>query len=89
MKTFLKDPDAILDYNWDWTEWLGNDRIDSFAVSVHTGMSLVAEEELTPGIITAWLSGGTAKLSYTVTCQITTLGGRTDERSALFNVQER
>jgi len=89
MKTFIKDPDAILDYNWDWREWLGEDTIDSFAVTVPTGMSLIAEEQLTSGIISAWLSGGTVKQSYTVTCQITTLGGRTEERSAVFNIQER
>jgi hypothetical protein len=88
MKTFKKDPDAVLDYDWDWTEWLGNDTIDSFNVTVPTGMTL-ADATQADGVVKAWLSGGVAKTSYVVTCQITTLGGRTDERSALFNVQER
>jgi hypothetical protein len=88
MKTFKKDPDAVLDYDWDWTEWLGNDTIDSFSVIVPTGMTL-ADATQADGVVKAWLSGGVAKTSYVVTCQITTLGGRTDERSALFNVQER
>ena len=28
MKTFVKDPAAILDYVWDWEDWLGVDTID-------------------------------------------------------------
>jgi hypothetical protein len=37
----------------------------------------------------AWLSGGTAGQSFTVTNRITTTGGRTEDRSFTIRVEER
>ena len=29
MTTFLKDPDAVLDYSVDWSKWLAGDQIET------------------------------------------------------------
>lgn len=88
MKHFDKDPDALLDYIWDWTDWLENDDIISREFVVPTGLTLVSSI-IDGSLIRAWFQGGTANKSYTVVCRITTNSGRIDDRSALFNVKER
>jgi len=34
MTTFIKDPDAVLDYSVDWSKWLAGDQIQTSAWSV-------------------------------------------------------
>lgn len=88
MKTFVKDPDAVLDYVWDWTDWLGDDTIKSFEVTVPEPLTLDEEAEAS-GIVTAWISGGLVNKAYVGKCQIVTVDGRTEDRSAIFIMQER
>jgi len=88
MHTFEKDPDATLDYYWDWALWLGNDAIESHQFLIPAGMNLVSSSE-TDGVITAWLSGGTDKTSHIVTCRVATTAGRQEDRSAIFQMAER
>lgn len=90
MKTYEKDPDAILDYGWDWSEWLDEgDSIDTVAMTVPTGITQVGSASHADGIVTAWFSGGTVNKSYIVSCKITTIANRTDERSMLLNIVQR
>jgi hypothetical protein len=93
----LKDPSAVLDYVFDWTEWLATG--ETIAVDSETGKKLItitADTGITvdsstedDGKVTVWLSGGTAGTTYRVECLITTSVGRTDERSLWITVQER
>ena len=101
----LKDPSAVLDYVFDWTEWLAAaETITSHTVTVPSGLTLdssmvsdfviaaeVPEDEVTipNSLVIAWISGGTAGTTYRVECLITTSAGRTDERSLWITVQER
>ena len=87
--TFLKDPDATLDYTVDWSDWLDpNDTISASAWSVPSGLTQVSAS-YTPTSATIWLSGGTAGQRYDVRNRITTAAGRIDDRTVRFNVQER
>jgi hypothetical protein len=83
----LKDPDATLDYTFDWAEWLGGDTISSAVVTV-TGGNKGATSN-TPSAVTVWVSGGTAGQTITVACKITTSAGRIDERSFRLKVRAR
>jgi len=85
---FVKDPQAILDYSVDWTDWLETDTISGVAWTVPTGITQTAVSNTTK-IATIWLSGGTAGVSYDITCRITTNGGRTDERSISIMVRDK
>ena len=89
-KPFTKDPDAVLDYAFDWnTNWLqGGEIITSYEITVETGLVKDNDSEA-DGVVTIWLSGGTAGASYIVSCRITTDLGRTDERSIEINCNER
>jgi hypothetical protein len=93
----LKDPSAVLDYAYDWTEWLANG--ETIAVDSETGEKLItitADTGITvdswtedDGKVTVWLSGGTAGINYKVACLITTSAGRTDERTIWIKVVDR
>lgn len=87
--TFTKDPQAVLDYVFDWTDWLETDEtITAHTVTVSTGLTLDSSTEAA-GKVTLWLSGGTADQVYPVTCHITTNAGRQDDRTILIRVVQR
>lgn len=83
-----KDPDALLDYAIDWTQWLDGDTILTSDWTVAVGLTKESQFNTTT-VATVWLSGGVAGTSYTVTNRITTAGGRTDDRSITIRVKER
>jgi hypothetical protein len=86
--TFTKDPQAVLDYRIDWSEWLDGDTISTSEWSVPGGLVLESESNTTTAA-TVWLSGGTYNASYDITNEITTAGGRTDNRTITIKVRER
>ena len=92
MEWFTKDPNAVLDYTIDWSRWLGTDTIlttpSGTAWTVPTGITKVSDSKTTT-TATVWLSGGTAGTDYTVTCRISTVGGRIDDCSIKIQVRER
>lgn len=87
-RSFTKDPDAVLDYEWDWAAWLGDDTIASHTVTASAGLT-VDSTEATATAVTAWLSGGTDGATYSVTCHIVTAAGREDDRTMTFTMQPR
>lgn len=87
--TFIKDPSAVLDYVFDWSDWLATGEvISSHVITVDTGLTKDSDSEAS-GIVTVWLSGGTAGENYKVACLITTSAGRTDERTIWIKVTNR
>lgn len=89
IKNFDKDPDAVLDFDFDWSDWLeSGETISSHDITVPTGITLESDSE-SDGIVTAWLSGGTADTNYIVACKIVTSLSREDERSMRIVVADR
>jgi hypothetical protein len=103
MAKYIKDPDAVLDYRWDWkaatngtgrTDWLADgETISTYTVSVPAGTGgLVLDSDETTNnatSVTAWLSAGVAGTDYPVACHIVTSAGREDERTIVVQVRER
>lgn len=95
MTTFLKDPDATLDYVVNFGKWLpSGDSISTRTVTAATGLTKVSDaivagtdasgSTVVAGAVQIWLSGGTLDAEYPVTCHITTSAGRiTDETITL------
>lgn len=90
MKTFLKDPDSILDYYVDWTFWLRvkQDDISTFSFSVPAGLTKLSESRK-EGVCSVWVSGGVVDTLYTITSQVVTELGVTEERSFQLRVVQR
>lgn len=78
--TFRKTAVENLDYQIDWSLWLGTDTINTSTWTIDSGLTkgldLVASN-----MTTVWLSGGVAGSTYVITNAITTFGGRTAQRS--------
>lgn len=83
----LKDPDAVLDYAWDWSAWLDGDTITSADV---TGDGVtIASVTHDDTRVTAWISGGDVNTAVAVTCRVTTAAGRTDDRAVRLDIKNR
>ena len=86
---YTKDPSAILDWAYDWTDWLAAaETITDHTITADTGITVDSSTE-DAGIVTVWLLGGTAGVNYKVACLITTSAGRTDERTIWIKVTNR
>jgi len=98
MSNKLKDPDAKLDYPFDWraktngngdSDWLASDEtIVSYVITVDDGITLISSSEIN-GMVVVWLSGGEVGEWYDVACKITTSAGRMDERTIHIHIEER
>jgi len=85
---FNKDPQATLDYQIDWSEWLGVDTINGSTWSVPTGLTS-SSSSYTTTTTTVWLASGTVGTTYSVVNTITTVGGRTEQRTLSITIMQR
>lgn len=89
MTSYVKDPDATLDYKCDWTAWMTTgDTIATSEWIAQDGID-IADDSHDTTTATVWLSGGAVRGNYKVTNRITTVEGRTDDRTLTINVRER
>ena len=88
-QTFRKDPHAVLDYGFDWSDWLGSG--ETIAVSEWTVATGLTEDSDQRGDTSTkvWLSGGTVGETYAVANKIMTSDSRTDERTFEVVVENR
>ena len=91
-----KDPEAVLVYSMDWSEWLPTgDTVASVSYSLQVRANdpapLVKESQgVQSGTITyVELSGGQVGKVYTVTAEITTTDASIDRRSFRVKVENR
>lgn len=86
---WVKDPDAVLDWRWDWSEWLADgETITASVFTVSAGLVKNSDTHSATSA-TVWLSGGTPGTPYSVANRITTSAGRTDERTITIRVTNR
>jgi hypothetical protein len=91
MTTFIKDPNAQLDFSVDWSDWLtGEEIISASSWTIPDGLTLVSQS-YTNTTATVFLSGGTVGRSYLVQNRITTNNAtpRIDDRSFEVYVENR
>ncbi len=86
---FDKDPDEILDFTIDWSDWLpSGDTISTSAWNVPAGITEVSKSSDTTKVW-IFLSGGIDGDEYKLTNTITTAGSRTAQRTIQIKVAER
>jgi hypothetical protein len=85
-----KDPDAVLDYKFNWATYLTaiTDTIVAAEAEADKGVE-IDSVSFTTTSVTVWASGGDVGETAVLTCRITTLGGRTDDRSVYLKIVER
>ena len=92
---YEKQPAEVKDYDIDYSEWLGPvaDTVASTTAIVTSVTETVPTLEIdsimeTSTTVKLWVSGGTGGVSYKVTVQMTTAGGRLDESELVFKVKD-
>lgn len=86
---FVKQPDEILDYDVDYSDWFSN-RVDtptSYSVVVEDGIDLV-DDGLSGTTVRVVLSGGVHGARYKVTVLLTTSAGISKEADFVVTVRE-
>lgn len=88
--TFKKSPNATLDYTVDWGPYLDplGDTIASVVWTLSSPLVKVSETN-TASTATVFVSGGVEGANETLTCRITTTGGRTDDRIINLKIVSR
>ena len=84
-----KDPNARLDYGFDWSTWLGDDTITASEWSSSPADLLLSGAAFGAKTTSTYAAGGDVGTSYVLTNRITTTAGRVDERSIKVKVKER
>ena len=84
-----KDPDAVIDYQIDWSDWLASSEVISTSVWIVSTGIVKDSDTNTTTTTTIWLSGGAAELSYTLTNRITTNSARTEDRTMRISIIDK
>lgn len=88
--TRMQDPDAVLDWIFDWSEWLDTDNGETIINNEVTVDGITLDTvEASDTRITVWLSSGVGNEVAEVSCKITTSANRIDERTIRIWVKER
>lgn len=86
---YTKDPQAVLDWKFDWSSWLqAAETISTSTMTASVGLTVDSSSNTTTSA-TAWVSGGSAGQPYTLANKIVTNQGRTDERTITIRVINR
>lgn len=90
MNRFIKDPQAKLDYEIDWSNWLDVDEtVATSAWAVVAGDVVIEQTSVGPSSTVVWVSGGTLNTNAQVTCHVVTSEDREDDRTLLFHIRSR
>lgn len=86
-----KDPDAVLDYQFDWSQWLQDgETIDTSIFIVEGSATLETfDESIDGGFTTFWARNGAAGDVARITNRVTTNQGRTDDDTATLRIRAR
>lgn len=95
--TYIKDPEATLDYGVDWTQWLGGDEIVESTWRVapvatpgqHLEILATVAPTVTGKTTKVWVHRGVLGQVYELVNRVATLGGRTDERTLRINIRHK
>jgi len=94
--TYIKDPQARLDYSITWSAWLATgDTVSSVAWAIESGDGALTigsgsyAPSVAGAVSTVWLEGGTVDTDYTVRARVTTAAGRIDDRTMLVRIRSR
>lgn len=88
MDSHTKDPDAVLDYDRDWSTYLEEgETITSSTWTVPDGLTEEPGGTHSDTVAKVWISGGTVGKSYVITNEITTSEGRIDDRSIKIKIK--
>jgi hypothetical protein len=89
LPTISKDPDALLDYTFDWTPFLEtiSDSIETVTYQLSAGLTQTRISN-TQTQARSFVSGGVLGTTGSITCRISTVAGRVDERTIYLKIEQ-
>lgn len=78
LESYVKDPNAVLDYALDWAPYLGTDTILTSIWTVDGDVTITQEGLVSP-FTQVWVGGGTAGTLADLTNHVVTQQGREDD----------
>jgi len=88
MGFFVKHPDAVLDYGFDWTAATSSTIAES-EWSIEPGGASVSAQGVAGNRTAATIGGGDAGCVYRVTNRVTFANGERDARILILRIAER
>lgn len=88
-QSFVMDPDAVLDYTIDWSDWLAGDTISSSVWAVISGTATLDDDTINGDLTQVWVSETVVGETVRLTNSILTTEGRADDRTLILVIQER
>ncbi len=92
MYAATKDPQAKLDYGFNWSPWLyPGDYVatSTWTISGPDSVLVNSKTWVTGSETGVWLTGGTVGFRYLVTNHVVTFQGREDDRTIFVTVQQK
>lgn len=87
---WIKDPSALLDFVFDWSEWaISPDDIKLSDINITPSGLVVNQKIVEDNKVRVWLSGGNISTYYKIVCRIETKFGRIDERTEMLLIKQR
>ena len=87
--SFVKDPDARLDYEVDWSEWMpAGDSITASIWECDDAAIIIDDEQFGADSATAFISGGVLGTSYLVINRIETGQGRINDQTIKIKIKQ-
>lgn len=83
-----KDPNARLDYRFEWADFLETGETITDQVVVAPGCNVESFAVVGTAVV-AWISGGTLGSTVYATCHITTSAGRQNDGTIILNITDR
>lgn len=88
ISSFMKDPDAVLDYTIDWSSFLSSGDTITSSTWVSSSVDIsIDSDSFTSTMTTVWLSGGIDGFSYEITNHVVTAYGREDDRVIIIEIE--
>lgn len=86
-----KDPDAVLDFFFDWSKWLQPNEVIELSVYIVEGSASIElfDKSVDGGYAWFWARGGVAGEAVKITNRITTDQGRTDDDTAILRIRSK
>lgn len=90
LPSYTKDPDGLLDYAVDWSEWLPEgDTIASASWLVDDADLVIESSTATSTVATVRVSGGVVGTRYQLTNRITTVTGLVTDQTLRIRIREK
>lgn len=86
-----KDPDAVLDYQFDWSQYLQPGESIATSAFIVSGSDTLEtfDESIDGGFTTFWARLGVAGETVRITNRITTNQNRTDDSTSILRIRGR